>query len=334
MSAVLGLDVGGANLKAAYLPRGGAPMVVEQAFALWRDPARLPTVLRIMADELGPAERIALTLTAELADCFRSKAEGVASVVRAVTEAFPEAQVRVWGTDARFHPPAVAVGDPVRIAAANWLASATLSARDHPDAVLIDVGSTTTDVVPVVGGRVVAQGRTDPERLRSGELVYTGALRTPVCAVVRRVPLYGGWHRVAAEWFAITADVHRWLRHLAPEEYTCETPDGRGVGRDEVAARLARVVCADPDMLAPGDLGRIARHVHRAQRRQIAVGIRQVLRRLGTHAPDRFLALGAGHFLAADAAASVGLRPVSAERATPRYTPAAAVALLLVETLG
>ena len=55
----------------------------------------------------------------------------------------------------------------------------------HPDALLIDVGSTTADVVPIVAGRVAATGRNDLERLQAGELVYTGVLRTNLAAIAR-----------------------------------------------------------------------------------------------------------------------------------------------------
>jgi len=67
-------------------------------------------------------------------------------------------------------------------AAANWLALATYAGRLAPrgPAVLLDVGSTTTDVIPLQDGTPVPRGRTDPERLESKELVYTGVRRTPL----------------------------------------------------------------------------------------------------------------------------------------------------------
>src|SRR6185295_17246007 len=117
---------------------------------------------------------------------------------------------------------------PLEVAAANWRASATLVARTFRDALFLDVGSTTTDIIPIVAGSVVVEGTTDPGRLLSGELVYTGALRTPVCAIVRSVPFEGRRCRVAAEHFAVAADVHLWLGRIQASDYTCETPDGRG----------------------------------------------------------------------------------------------------------
>ena len=153
-----------------------------------------------------------------------------------------------------------------------------LVGRFVPDALLVDIGSTTTDVVPVVGGRVAALGRTDPERLLAGELVYTGALRTNVAAIVRRVPLRGGECPVASELFAVSGDVHVLLGSLGPADYTCPTPDGRPPTAEFAAERLARVVCADGDMLDADEIRAIATAVADAQVDEIAAAHRRASR--------------------------------------------------------
>ena len=94
-----------------------------------------------------------------------------------------------------------------------------------------------------------AEGNTDPDRLLSGELVYTGALRTPVEAVATRVPLRNGTAGVSAEAFALMGDVYVWLGRLSPRNYTSPTPDGRPATREYAGERLARAVCADREML-------------------------------------------------------------------------------------
>lgn len=332
---ILGWDVGGANLKAARIGEDGQsePKVVERPFPLWREPHRLPAILAETAGWLGSARAMAVTMTAELADCFATKREGVAFVLDAFRSAFPDVQPWVYGVDGRFRSTEEARRRPHRVAAANWMASATLLARRFPDALFLDVGSTTTDVIPIRAGHVAARGWTDPARLRSGELVYTGALRTPVCAVVRSLPLRGRRCRVAAELFAVAADVHRWLGRIEETDYTCETPDGRGRGRLEAGARLARMVCADLELLGPSDITAIAEHVARAQVRQIAGGVRQVMRRLGPAGPRVAILAGQGAFLARDAAEEVGLATHDMAKdigsAAARAAPAAAVAYLL-----
>jgi probable H4MPT-linked C1 transfer pathway protein len=328
--------VGGANVKAARVEGDALPVVVEHPFALWREPARLPDVLKAIAPTLGSAPRLAITMTAELADCFATKRDGVCAVLAAFEAAFPAQALHVFGVDGRFRSIAEARRKPLRVAAANWMASAMLVAESERDVLFVDVGSTTTDVVPIVAGDVVARGRTDPARLRSGELVYTGALRTPVAAIVRRLPWRGALCRVAAEHFAIAADAHVWRGAIEPSGYTCETADGRGRSRSEAGARLARMVCADLEMLRDSDIDAIAERVMRAQVKQIASGIQQVLRRLGQGAPKRAVLAGQGAFLARAAAETLGLDACDLERrvgvAAARSLPAAAVAYLLARS--
>jgi len=337
---ILGWDVGGANVKAALVggDRQSEPKVIERPFSLWRDPGGLPTILSEIADAVGGARHIramAVTMTAELADCFATKREGVASVLDAFQTAFPGVEAWVYGVEGRFLSADAARQRPLELAAANWRASATLVARTFPDALFIDVGSTTTDIIPIIAGRIAVEGTTDPARLRSGELVYTGALRTPICAIVRTLPFGGRRCRVAAEHFAVAADVHRWLERIDDNGYVCETPDGRGRSRAESGARIARIICGDLEMLSADDVTAIAAHVARAQVKQIKSGIRQVIRRLGRARPDIAVLAGQGAFIGRPAAEELGLtaRDLAAEigSAAARAAPAAAVAYLLAE---
>ena len=334
MRPIIGWDVGGANIKAARIEDGSSePLVLERPLPLWREPHRLPSTLAEVADALGRAPTMAITMTAELADCLATKREGVGSVLDAFDTAFPEVQPWVYGTDGAFRSSAVARQQPFRVAAANWMASATVVARLFPDALFIDVGSTTTDIIPIAGGRVVARGKTDPARLRSGELIYTGTLRTPICAIVRTLPRRGRRCRVAAEHFAIAADAHLWRGAIGPDDYTCDTPDGRGRTRLEAGARLARMVCADLEMLDASGVTEIAEHIARAQVGQIAGGIRQVMRRLDARGPRVAVVAGQGAFIARAAAHDAGLATQDLAdglgAAAARAVPAAAVAYLL-----
>ncbi|MEX2559527.1 MAG: tetrahydromethanopterin-linked C1 transfer pathway, partial [Pirellulales bacterium] len=74
----LALDIGGANLKAA----DGLGFAVARPFPLWQRPQALAgEIARLLADAPA-AERIAVTMTGELADCFSTKREGVAAIAR------------------------------------------------------------------------------------------------------------------------------------------------------------------------------------------------------------------------------------------------------------
>lgn len=338
---VLGWDIGGVNTKAVRveLHDGSTPelTVAAAAFEIQRDPAALADTLAGLARRLGRGDgwTHAVTMTAELSQAFRTKREGVAAVLDAVGAAFPSDLVKVYTVDGRFVTPSEARGHPLEVAASNWVATATLVARLAPDAILVDIGTTSTDIIPVAGGRVVARGRTDPARLLTGELVYTGAVRTPVEALVSEVPLWDGQAAVSAEGFATAGDAHVWLRALAPEDYTAPSADGRPVTRESAGERLARVVCADREMLDETAIDRIARAIVEAQIDRVTRGVLRV--RAAFPAATTAVATGLGDFIAATAARRAGLDVVwLAERwgAAARVAPAAAVGWLLSEELG
>jgi hypothetical protein len=275
--------------------------VISEPYEIWRDPGELPRAIARVVDAVeAPGAPVALTTTAELSDVFASKREGVARVLDAAETALAGRELRVFTTAGELVTPAAARARPLEVAAANWLASAMLVARSLPDAIFVDCGGTTTDVIPIAGGAVVARGRSDVERLLAGELVYTGALRTNVAAILREAPVGGTPCPVASELFAISADAHLLRGALRPEQCTCSFPDGRGTSEAEVRARLARVVCADPEQLAPGDLEAIAAAVEAEQVAAIAAA-------LGRMPAAPVVAVGVGAFLARAAAGRCGL---------------------------
>ncbi|HEX3834358.1 MAG TPA: hydantoinase/oxoprolinase family protein [Solirubrobacteraceae bacterium] len=307
---VIGLDVGGANTKAAAVDGGAAPRIVSEPFELWRDPEGLADAIASVVGRLQlDGAPVALTTTAELVDVFASKREGVLSVLDAAERALPGRRLRVMTTAGELVDLARARAAPLACAAANWIATALVVARSLPDVILLDCGGTTTDVIPIVGGGVAARGRTDVERLLAGELVYTGALRTNIAAVVSSVLVGGEPCPVSSELFAISADAHLLRGRLTARQCTCTFPDDRGTSPAEVRSRLARVVCADPEQLADGDLQAIADAVHDAQIASIVAALERVARRVP--AGTGVLAVGVGAFLARAAADRCGLALVA-----------------------
>jgi probable H4MPT-linked C1 transfer pathway protein len=304
---VLGWDIGGANVKVAHVEAAADARrvrVVSRPFEIWRAKETLPDVLQALAAEVPPADAMAVTMTAELSDAFRTKREGVGFVLDAVSQV-PGGPPWVFTTAGEFLDLAAARARPLAVAAANWMATARLVARRLPDALLVDVGSTTTDLIPIQGGRVAARGRTDPERLLAGELVYTGAVRTNVAAVMSSVPLWAGRCPVASELFATSGDAHLLLGDLTPDDYAGPTADGRPPTTEFAAERLARVVCADVEMLAPEDIRAIAAAVSEAQCEAIAGAMRTVASRLPGLV--EVIMTGLGAFLARRAADRAGL---------------------------
>jgi (4-(4-[2-(gamma-L-glutamylamino)ethyl]phenoxymethyl)furan-2-yl)methanamine synthase len=303
---VIGLDVGGANTKAAVVHEAGRVRTVSDPFEVWRAPEALADAIGSVVGRLElDRAPVALTTTAELVDVFASKREGVLYVLEACEQALPGRELRVLTTAGELVDLERARAAPLACAAANWVATAMLVARSEPDAILLDCGGTTTDLIPIAAGTVAARGRTDVERLLEGELVYTGALRTNIAAVLSQVPIGGRPCAVTAELYAIAADAHLLRGNLRPEQCTCTFPDGRGTSPAEVRSRLARVVCADPEQLAAGDLEAIAAAVEEAQIASIAAALERVAERVP--AGTEVVAVGVGAFLARAAAERCGL---------------------------
>jgi probable H4MPT-linked C1 transfer pathway protein len=331
-AAVTGWDIGGVNTKVGRV-RGGTVLAVRsRPFELQRVPEALTPLLQELAAEVGaaPDDHHAVTMTAELSQLFRLKRDGVAFVIDAVCAAFGTERVSVFSVDGRFLPPDEARRVPLDVAAANWSATARLVGATNRAVILIDTGTTTTDIIPILDGKEMALGRTDAARLASGELVYTGALRSPAEAIANHVPFRGALAGVSAEGFALAGDVHLWRGDLAPSDYTVPTPDGRPATREFAGERLARVVCADREMLDDAGISMIADALAEAQVARVADALWRVALRHPTLRTA--VVTGVGAFIGAAAARRVGLEVVpladSLGHDAARSAPATAVALL------
>ncbi|MBX6313927.1 MAG: H4MPT-linked C1 transfer pathway protein [Isosphaeraceae bacterium] len=291
----IALDIGGANIKAAH----SLGQARSQPFELWKHPEDLPRILSTLTATLPPADRVAVTMTAELCDCFPTKAEGVREVLAAMTQVYDERQVWVWGTDEDFHNIAEVLDQPELAAASNWLALATLAARLVPEGpgLLIDIGTTTTDLIPLRDGRPVPRGRTDTQRLRTGELVYAGVRRTPVCALAAELPWKGVPTGLSAELFATTLDIYLTLGALQPDPIDDATADGRPATVEAARDRLARMVGADRTTFSAEDARAFALAADAAlMARLVAAAERACLDTIGR--PRAAVVAGSGSFLA------------------------------------
>jgi probable H4MPT-linked C1 transfer pathway protein len=307
----LGIDVGGANTKLAT-----ADGRVESLYApLWRDKERLFEVLAAAKRKYGSElEAVGAVMTGELSDCFDSRREGVLYIKEALASTFNS--VLFFDLTGTFQDASAVDRDPLAFAASNWLASATLVAELYPDAIFVDIGSTTTDVIPIVGGQIQAR-KTDLGRLQTGELLYSGILRTNIAALLRTVELDGGdaSYGIASELFAITADAYLVLGDISEAEYSCSSPnsyaflgrEAKEKSRESALRRLARVVCSDLEELGERGAVRIAAQVKRAQVDVLAGSLARMKAEYGL---ETIVAAGIGDFIVREAAEVLDLHPV------------------------
>lgn len=283
MKKILGLDIGGANTKAVLITYHNDEIQSIETksiyFPMWKRRQELLSLLKQLKTEFWNDEldAVGMVMTAELSDAYRTKREGVLDILEITDTAFGNSPIYTIDIFGRMHDIEDAKRSPLDFAAANWCATAKIVAETFSTGLFIDTGSTTTDIIPFQDGTVLTLGKNDLDRLISGELVYTGALRTNVAAIVTHLPVKNRLVRVCPEYFTISADIHLILEHITSGDYSCETPDGRGKTKKYALERLARTICADIELLRTEELEDIAQNVYLKQVKEISNGIKRVI---------------------------------------------------------
>ena len=335
---VIGWDLGGANLKLARVEAGRVVDVAQISCPVMQDRGKFDAALEAAMPLVRADALHAITMTGELSDVFADRTEGVAHLVAMMRRALPHQTLRVYGGRVGFLPAEETAAHVSDIASANWHATAALAASCVRDGLLLDIGTTTTDLVPVRDGGVTARGYSDGERLADHELIYAGVVRTPVMAIAREAPFQGRMQGVAAERFATMADVYRLTGDLALDADPYPTPDRGGKSVEESAARLARMLGRDASEATLAQWIAVARHFAECQLAHVELAAATLIAREPLDVSAPIIGAGCGRFLAERLAARLGrayrdvaeLMPVApeAKEMAARCAPAVAVALL------
>ena len=308
---VAGFDIGGANTDLAIIDFEDdeiKSIEVDYAYLpMWSNNDDLSSVLIELIENICPVSEIdavGISMTAELVDAYDTKKDGVLDIVRKCEDTF-NCPIAYVGIDGMLSKSEIEES-PLKAAAANWIATAQIATLISDNCIFIDTGSTTTDIIPIKDGKECAVGKSDFDRSATGELVYTGTLRTNLASFLDKVELNGKEYRVASELFAQTADVYTVLDLIREKDYICDTFDGEGKSKLDCAKRIARVVCADLDMLSMDDIVEMSKFIHQKQVAQIADGLKQVVE---TQNLDLIVVTGLGKdILDKPAAESLGLK--------------------------
>lgn len=307
MTYTYGWDLGGAHVKRVLLnERGNVESADQVACPLWRGIHHLRDALgQLSAD--ASASKHAITMTGELVDLFGNRAEGVAEILRVFAETVPTRDSHVFCGDG-FIDPEHANAQWQRAASANWRATALLAAMSLPHALVLDIGSTTTDITLIRNGKIVDRGYDDRTRLSNETLVYTGVVRSPLMSIAPRVPFEGAWVGVASELFATTGDVYRITEQL-PEQFDhADTADGQPKTGAASMRRLARMIGCDADQFPENAWRRLARWYAARQADTIRLACDRQLSQIVVDDDVAVVGLGVGSFLAESVAQLLGLR--------------------------
>lgn len=252
--SIIGWDIGGAHIKAVHIDQDGRVLnAQQQACPLWMGLDQLTLAVNHTMQSFNVKDshvNHAITMTGELVDLFSDRQAGVNQIAQCMADLLLN-NVRFYQiTDtpkARFIALAQVAQQAHAIASANWHASASWLASQIDAAILVDIGSTTTDIVTIKDAHVVLNGTTDAQRMQLGSLIYTGVVRTPVMALTQTLTVDGVSTHIAAEHFATMADVYRLTAELPAGVDMSKTADGADKTIAASARRLARMVGYDVD---------------------------------------------------------------------------------------
>lgn len=299
-SNIVGWDIGGAHVKAAEINQNGEVIaVIQQPCPLWKGMDQLQMAVKTIRRELTNADsRHAITMTGELVDLFANRADGVKQIIDAMNALLPGKEILVFAGKTGFLKPGqIETPHYQDIASANWLASAAFAAKHVTSGLFVDIGSTTTDILVMINGQVLAKGYTDYQRLVSQELVYTGIVRTPVMAVAQTAVDEGKEIGLMAEYFATLADVYRVTGELNEIHDQTATADGAEKSVIASARRLSRMIGCD---FSADDLPRwqrFAENIRDRQLQQIQHGCEKVLSGQSLAGNSPLIGAGTGRFL-------------------------------------
>ena len=241
----VGWDIGGAHVKIAYIENQS--LIVKQwECPLWKGIDQLSSVLKIAFRAIPPLIQLhQVTMTGELVDIFIDRQDGVIKIIETFESNIPESHIAKYFSSKGKLERQAAIDNYQDVASANWIASGKCIEKFHENIIFVDIGSTTTDVLIVENSKLVLNSRSDFDRLRSGELVYTGVVRSCVNTITSQVTYKGDKIPLIAELFAVSADIYRILGTLPEHADLYSTMDGQPKDKISSMRRLARMLGED-----------------------------------------------------------------------------------------
>ena len=295
----LGWDVGGAHIKVAAFGLDGRLKAVRIApCPVWKGAEHLSQTVRELRAEFEPDVPSAVTMTSEVADLWPDRHAGVVGTAALLMVELGMAPLALFAGPDGFVQPEQAAAHADTIGSANWYATAAVLSHLLPAGLLVDIGSTTSDIIPFGEGRVGARGFTDAERLANNELIYTGSARTPVMAMAAQAPFAGLWLPLMAEHYATSADVHRLTGDLPENADLHPSADGGPKTIEGSARRLLRMVGHDLNAKTQPKVAGLARHLAEAQLHRLSDALDCVLSGV-TEDVELVVGAGVGRFIAA-----------------------------------
>ena len=235
---IIGWDIGGAHIKVAEIDFKKKKTKTEQIYSpIWKNINNLKKSIKLIKKKFKKSDYHAITMTAELSDIFLNRMHGSKYIVKLSSKILEEKKIFFYSKK-NFIKKKVALKNASSLNSLNWHATANFISNFFPNCILVDIGSTTTDIIPIKNKKIIAKGNNDNQRLKANELIYLGVLRSPIHAVEKKKNLI-------YENFANLSDVYRVLNKIPKKLDLLPTQDNKSKNKHDSARRIARIFGKD-----------------------------------------------------------------------------------------
>ncbi len=237
----IGWDIGGAHTK--YTVSFESKDVVECRIIhceLWKSLSKLEDIIENVNFKYKKKFNIInlITMSAEMCDIFCSRKKGVKSILSLFEKR--DFINHIYTKDNEILK-LQGFKKYSSCESTNWMVIADYLKSFDKNIVAIDLGSTTTDLVLIKNHICVNTRYDDYSGLNTGELLYTGVLRTPIYSVTNSIVLNKKTYNIIPENFSTISDIYRLLNIIKNKSDYTNTADGRSKSIKDTLHRISRV---------------------------------------------------------------------------------------------
>ena len=275
---VFGVDIGGANMKitqldglkvrSTLLPFVGKGDLIEKLIYAVTDPD-----LVVLTQTMCARRKL-----------FSSSKEGTHYIIDMTHRLFGD-RVKYLGLSYNLYGADEAKKKYLEVAGRNWVATCYLVSYlgIGEDCLVIDCGTNSTDVVPVLHNNPVTIDDEDKgyTRLKTGEFLWSGVYFTHVPSLSGTVVLDDEEYAVNPSTSAMTFDIFIVLHMIPPEDvlsqFTGLAKNPDLISFQSSVERMLDVISADRELLTPKDAEKIATFLAEQQKKNTEKAVKKVL---------------------------------------------------------
>ena len=243
---LLGWDIGGANIKVCVFNSDKKIIQMHKKnLNIWNDFSDINfffnTVLNLYKDY---DIKSFITITAESCDNFKDRNEGIISILS-------ECDKNIVGKKYYYTNKNIyvdykeAVNDTSKLFSTNWILTSNFLNASNKIDLIIDVGSTTTDII--FKNINIDNNINDYKRLTNKTLLYAGVIRTPLPMLTDEVLYRSNYTSLVREVFATTGDIFNVLGDINFIDHNYVGSDNLQFTLENSLIRLSRVIGLDYD---------------------------------------------------------------------------------------